>query len=79
MDVVVALQTVNNEFHDATACDVSLVAFTESKPIAYRVIKGKLASVVQIIVQAVGNGTTWRTVLARPRYTVEVTEGQIIS
>jgi hypothetical protein len=79
MDVVVALQTVNNEFHDSTACDVSLVAFTESKPIAYRVIKGKLASVVQIIVQAVGNGTTWRTVLARPRYTVEVGEGQIIS
>ena len=77
MDVVVALQTVNNEFHDSTACDVSLVAFTDSKPIAYRVIEGKLASIVRIIVQAVGNGTTWRTVLARPRYTVEVEEGQI--
>jgi hypothetical protein len=77
MDVVVALQAVNNEFRDSTACDVSLVAFTDSKPIAYRVIEGKRASIVRIIVQAVGYGTTWRTVLARPRYTVEVEEGQI--
>jgi hypothetical protein len=59
MDVVVALQTVNNEFHYPTACDVSLVAFTDRTPIADRVIKGKLASIVQIIVQAVGYGTTW--------------------
>ena len=78
MDAVVALQTVNNEFHYSTACDVSLVAFTDSKPIADRVIKGKLASIVRIVVQAVGYGATWRTVLARPRYTVEIKEGQIV-
>ena len=56
----------------------ALVAFTDSKPIAERVIQGKLASVVQIMVHAVGNGATWRTIPAQARYTVEVEEGQII-
>jgi hypothetical protein len=78
MDVIDALQTVNQEFHDSTACDVSLVAFTDCKPIADRLINGKLATIIQIIVQAVGNGTTWRTILAHRRYTVEVKEGQIV-
>jgi hypothetical protein len=76
-DVIDALQTINSEFHASTACDVALVAFTDSKPIAERVIQGKLASVVQIMVYALGNGTTWRTITAHARYTVEVEEGQI--
>jgi hypothetical protein len=46
-DVTDALQTVNNGSHDSTACDVTLVAFTDSKPIAERVIQGKLASVIK--------------------------------
>ena len=78
MDVTVALHTVNNESRGSTACDVALVAFTDSKPIAERVIQGKLASIVQIMVHAVGNGATWRTIPAHARYTVEVKEGQII-
>jgi hypothetical protein len=76
-DVTVALQTVNDESDDATACDVALVAFTDSKPIAERVIQGRLASVVQIMVHAVGNGATWRTMPVHARYIVEVEEGQI--
>ena len=72
-DVIDALQTINNESHGSMACIVALVAFTDSKPIAERVIQGKLASVVH----AVGNGTTWRTIPAHARYTVEVEEGQI--
>jgi hypothetical protein len=56
-------------------CDVALVAFTDGKPIAERVIQGKLASVVQIMVHAAGNGATWRTMPARARYAVEVEEG----
>jgi hypothetical protein len=77
-DVAVALQTVNRESHDSTACNIALVAFTDSKPIAERVIQGKLASVVQIIVQAVGDGATWRRIPAHARYTVEVKEGRIM-
>jgi hypothetical protein len=77
MDVTVALQTVNDESHDSTACDVALVAFTDSKPIAESVIQGRLAAIVQIMVQAVGNGTTWRTIPAHARYTIEVKEGQV--
>jgi hypothetical protein len=77
MDVTVALQTVNDESHDSTSCDVALVAFTDSKQIAESVIQGRLAAIVQIMVQAVGNGTTWRTVPAHARYTIEVKEGQV--
>ncbi len=76
-DVIDALQTINSGSHGSMGCDVALVAFTDSKPIAERVIQGKLASVVQIMVHAVGNGTTWRTVPAHARYTVEVEEGEI--
>jgi hypothetical protein len=76
-DAVDALQTINNESYGSMACDIALVAFTDSKPIAKRVIRGKLASVVQILVHAVGNGATWRTISAHARYTVEVEEGQI--
>jgi hypothetical protein len=76
-DVAVALQTVNNEAHDSAACDFALIAFTDSKPIAARVIQGRLAAIIQIMVHAVGNGETWRTMPAHARYTVEVEEGQI--
>jgi hypothetical protein len=77
-DVIDALQTINDESRGSTACDVALVAYTDSKPIAARVIQGRLASVVQIMVHAVGDGGTWRTMTAHARYTVEVEEGQII-
>jgi hypothetical protein len=77
-DVIDALQTINNESRGSTACAVALVAYTDSKPITERVIRGRLASVVQIMVHAVGNGATWRTIPVRARYTVEVEEGQII-
>ena len=76
-DVIDALQTINNDSRGSMACDVALVAYTDSKPIAERVIQGKLASVVQIMVHAVGTGATWRTIPAHARYTVEVEEGQI--
>jgi hypothetical protein len=76
-DVAVALRTVNNESHNS-ACDFALIAFTDSKPIVARVIQGRLAAIVQIMVHAVGyGGATWRTMPAHARYTVEVEEGQI--
>jgi hypothetical protein len=77
-DVADALQTVNHESHSASACDLALIAFTDSKPIAERVIQGRLASIVQIMVHALGDGENWRTTQARARYTVEVEAGQII-
>jgi hypothetical protein len=76
-DVTDALKTINNASHDSMTCDVALVAFTDSKPIAERVVQGKLASVVQIMVHAVGDGATWRTIPPHARYTVEVEEGQV--
>jgi hypothetical protein len=78
MDVSDALQTVNTETHDSMTCDIALVAFTDSKPIAARVIQGRLTSVVKIMVHAVGDGEIWRTIPAHARYTIKVEEGQII-
>ena len=75
-DVIDALQTINNESQGPMAFDVALVAYTDSKPIAGRVIQGKLASVIQIMVHAVGNGATWRTMPAHARYTVELDEAR---
>jgi hypothetical protein len=77
-DVNVALQTVNEESRDSTACDITLVVFTDSKPIAARIIQGRLAAIVQILVHAVGDGTAWRTIPVHARYTIEVEDGQII-
>jgi hypothetical protein len=78
MAVSDALKAVNTDTRDSMSCDVALVAFTDSKPIAARVIQGKLASVVRILVHAVGDGETWRTIPAHARYTIKVEEGQII-
>src|ERR1700692_519797 len=44
-DVFDALHTINNAYRCSMACDFALVAYTDSKPIAERVIQGKLASV----------------------------------
>jgi hypothetical protein len=77
-DVNVALQTVNEESRVSTACDITLVVFTDSKPIAARIIQGRLAAIVQIMVHAVGDGTAWRTIPVHARYTIEVEDGQII-
>jgi hypothetical protein len=78
MDVADALQTVNNESRGSKACDVTLVAFTDSMPIAERVFQGRLASIAQIMVHAVGDGVSWRTIPTHAWYIVEVEEGQII-
>jgi hypothetical protein len=78
MDVADALQTVNNRSRGSKVCDVTLVALTDSMPIAERVFQGRLASIVQIMVQAVGDGVSWRTIPTHARYIVEVEEGQII-
>jgi hypothetical protein len=49
MEASVALQTVNNKSRGSTACDIALVAFTDSKPIAVCVIQGRFAAIVQIM------------------------------
>jgi hypothetical protein len=73
----VALQTVNYEAHDARACNVALVMFTEAKPIAARAINGRLVSIVQITVHAFGNGTAWQKVQAIVQFTVATEKGQV--
>jgi hypothetical protein len=76
-DTAVALQTVNYEAHDARACNVALVMFTEPKPIAAQVINGRQVSIVQITVHAFGNGSAWKQVRAIVQYTVATEKGQV--
>jgi hypothetical protein len=72
-----ALQTVNYEARDKDACNVTLVMFTRSKPVAGMTISGRPASILEITVQAFGNGRTWKQVQPIVQYTVAMEKGRI--
>ena len=72
-----ALQTVNHEARDTDACNVTLVMFTRSKPIAGMTISGRPASILEITVQAFGNGRVWKQVPPVIQYTVAMEQGRI--
>jgi hypothetical protein len=72
-----ALQTVNQESRDADACNLTLVMFTRSKPIAGMTISGRPASILEITVQAFGNGRTWKQVPPIVQYTVAMEKGRV--
>jgi hypothetical protein len=75
-DAVVALQTVNEEAQ-IVACNVALVMFTGGKPIAELTIRGKLVSVIEITVHAIGRGSVWRKMPGITQYTATV-KGTVI-
>jgi len=76
-ETAAALQTVNFESHEARACNLAFVMFTEDKPIAERAINGRMVSILQITVHAFGNGTAWQKVPALVQYTVATEAGQV--
>jgi len=71
----VALETVNNEAH-ITACNVAVVMFTGAKPIGELAIRGKLVSVIEITVHAIGTGSAWKKIPGITQYTA-VVEGTV--
>ena len=75
-DVVVALQTVNEEAQ-IVACNVALIMFTGGEPVVELTIRGKLVSVVAITVHAIGNGSVWRKMPGITQYTATV-KGTVI-
>ena len=77
-DMTIALQTVNDEAHQATACNFVLVMFNGAKPIAEVTMGGKLVSIIQISVIAFGNGRAWRQVPEITQYTAVVEKGRVI-
>lgn len=72
-----ALQTVNSEAH-ATACGVALVMFSAGTHVADMTAQGKLLSIMQINVHALGNGPMWTKIPQTIRYTVTAEKGQIV-
>src|SRR5437879_106727 len=57
-----ALETVNEEVHDPTACGIVVVAFTKSEPVAEKTVQGKHVKMVKITVHAISNGAAWQPV-----------------
>jgi hypothetical protein len=73
----VALETVNDEAR-VGACRVALVMFSAGAHVADMTVQGKLLSIVQINVHAIGQGPVWIKVPATLRYTVTAEKGQIV-
>jgi hypothetical protein len=71
-----ALQTVNDEARNASACSMVMVMFTGRKPLGELTIHGKIVAVVEINVQAFGDGTVWKRVPAVRQYTLVPQNGQ---
>ncbi len=75
-ETTIALQTVNEEAH-VSACGVALVLFSAGERVGGLTAQGRLLSIIQIKVHAVGNGPIWRRIPATTRYTVTAEKGQI--
>jgi hypothetical protein len=75
-ETTIALQTVNDEAH-VTARGVALVLFSAAERVGGLTAQGRLLSIIQIKVHAVGNGPIWRRIPATTRYTVTAEKGEI--
>lgn len=75
---LVALQEVNEEADGSPACHVQLVVFTDDKPLAQLAVQGRLISIMQITVQALGNGSRWMEIPPTVQYTAAAEKGQFI-
>ena len=71
-----ALQTVNQEAH-VSACGVALVLFSAGERVGGLTAQGRLLSIIQIKVHAIGHGPVWTKIPATIRYTVTAEKGQI--
>lgn len=74
----VALQAVNAEAHDETACGVAAVMFSAGERVGGMAVQGRLLSIVQISVHAFSNGRVWTQIPDTVRYLVTAEKGQIV-
>ena len=78
-NVPVALNTVNTEVRDATACGVAAVAFLRDQTVATRPMGNQLVQIVRINVVAGFDGTGWQRASAmNVQYAVIEAQGQSI-
>lgn len=73
----VPLQAVNHDVRGPNACTWALVKFTGGKPMARLSINGRPASVFEITVHAVSNGSAWNEVSATVQYILVPEKGLI--
>lgn len=72
-----ALEAVNLEADDDSACQFAFVLYTDDKPVGQLAVGGRLFKFIQITVHAFGDGWTLTQVTPRLQYTVTVEKGQI--
>ena len=72
-----AIETVNLEANDDSACQFAFVRYTDETPVGQRAVGGRLFKFIQITVHAFGNGRGWIPVTPHVQYTVTVEKGQI--
>jgi hypothetical protein len=77
-DTAVALQVVNDEAHDETACGVAAVMFSAGERVGGMAVQGRLLSIIQINVHAFSNGRVWTKIPDTIRYTVTAEKGQVV-
>lgn len=74
-EMVQALQVINKEAANPSACGTAVVAFRPGEEIGSGRLQGQLVNVVKITVLAFDNGTGWSMVPATVQYAILVPDG----
>jgi hypothetical protein len=74
-EMVQALQVINKEASNPSACGTAVVAFRPGEAIGSVRVEGQLANLVKITVLAFNNGIGWSMVPATVQYAILVPEG----
>jgi hypothetical protein len=72
---VSALDTVNEEAKNPSACGAAVVAFTEGETLAEKSMRGMPVRIVKITIIAANNGIRWTPVRPNVQYTIIAREG----
>jgi hypothetical protein len=73
----IALQVVNENAR-VPVCSVAMVMFSAGARVSGLAVQGRLLSIIQINIHAVGQGPVWMKVPATVRYTVTAEKGQVV-
>ena len=70
-----ALQVINKEAANPSACGTAIVAFRSGEAMGSVRVEGQLANLVKITVLAFNNGTRWSMIPETVQYAILVPEG----
>jgi hypothetical protein len=75
-EAVTAVQTVNEEAQNKSACNMVMVMFSTCKVLGELSIHGNIVSLVEITVLAFGDGRAWKRVPDVKQYTLVPEKGR---